>query len=468
MRQVELCPTRERLEERATQKRLVLRERVRDANVRLFRRVDEGHWTRLEQPQPDERFAYARRDRPERIVDSRRGPERTDLVRKPVVTVKAGDFLDEIDLLDDVASPARRARDDILRRGSSDLEPGAFEIALHGADGYGFPEHLLDALQAQANLGASRQLTDDIDRRVRELAAGDRHDEAEHTIHRARRQLRVHTALEPVARVGRQTERTPRRTGEPGIEARDLDQQIVRPGRHFAFTATHHAGDGLGPFRVGDDDDVVGKYPGHSIESRELLVRARGPDDDLAAGEFSQIEGVYRLSELVEHVVGRVYHIADGAHADRVQTPHEPLGTWPHLHPANDGGHIATRLGCRVDGDVDSGRAPRVLRRLRRLSFRREIRNLRQAPFPTGHRRDLARQPQVREQVRSVGAHIDDQSGIACRHDREEPRARRRVDVELHDALMILAEAELARGAEHSVGVDAADLATVQLRSEEH
>ncbi len=69
------------------------------------------------------------------------------------------------------------------------------------------------------------------------------------------------------------------------------------------------------------------------------------------------------------------------------------------------------------------------------------------------------------QQVGAVRGDVDDNLMIRHGHYVQEPASRRRRGVELEDARVIFAETELFGRAEHAVGLDAADLAALELHA---
>ena len=69
---------------------------------------EKRNGTHLEKSERGERVAQMRRDRPQRGVQCAAGPVRADLVGQRLVAVQAGDLLDQIDLGDEVVTPAGR------------------------------------------------------------------------------------------------------------------------------------------------------------------------------------------------------------------------------------------------------------------------------------------------------------------------------------------------------------------------
>src|SRR5439155_11631232 len=91
-------------------------------------------------------------------------------------------------------------------------------------------------------------------------------------------------------------------------------------------------------------------------------------------------------------------------------------------------------------------------------------RDLRQAERRVVRRRQLARDALVPEQVGAVRGHVNDETMVGERQRLEEGSAGRGVGGELEDAVVLLAQAELARAAQHPLRYLAAELGP---RSEE-
>ena len=67
------------------------------------------------------------------------------------------------------------------------------------------------------------------------------------------------------------------------------------------------------------------------------------------------------------------------------------------------------------------------------------------------------------EEIGAVRGDVYDQTVVGERHGLQQRRAGGRVGVELQDAVVLLAEAELAGGAEHALGDFAAELGALDL-----
>jgi hypothetical protein len=172
-----------------------------------------------------------------------------------------------------------------------------------------------------------------------------------------------------------------------------------------------------------------------------------------------------RLPELVQDVVARVDDVIDRPRADRLEPPNHPLRARPNLYAANHHTHEPAheiRLG---NTHVDARRLRCIRRRDGSRRLRRKSFDSRKREGLPRDRRELACDPEVREQVRTIRADVDDEALIADSHGAEKRRAWRHVDVQFENSLMIVAESQLARRAQHAVRDGAADFSLLQLQS---
>ena len=113
-----------------------------------------------------------------------------------------------------------------------------------------------------------------------------------------------------------------------------------------------------------------------------------------------------RLAQLVQHEVGDVGDVVDGALPDCLQAAREPLRRRPDLHPAHHARRVA-RAQVKVF-DLDR----RELLRLARHVPRRQVG---QAHAPAHERRRLARDAEVREAVGAVRREVELQHEVVAR-----------------------------------------------------
>jgi hypothetical protein len=187
-------------------------------------------------------------------------------------------------------------------------------------------------------------------------------DERARARQRHRRSLDVGAALEPVRSLRREPEPLAGAPHDAGLEPRALERDATRVRlRHLGVAAAHDPGDGRRARGVGDDEHVGGQRTLLAVERCQALAGLGQPHADLAPAEPRLIEGVHRVAELEQHVVGDVDQVVDGAHAGRRETPLHPLGRGADLHVGQRAAVAAAPRGI-VDDDAEvvaeAGRAP--------------------------------------------------------------------------------------------------------------
>ncbi len=253
--------------------------------------------------------------------------------------------------------------------------------------------------------------------------------------------------------------RIPRR-GETG----HLQEQVGGLHRHFAVMAADHPGHGDRASGIRDDGHAAVERALHAIEGHQPLARLRLAHDDTALPQPTQVEGVHRLPESVHEIVGRVDHVVDRSQPHRFETPHQPLGTRAHGDAAHHQTHVAGTAGAIVNAHRHSpARALALVQHRSGQEQRCRLFQLRR--LATGNarqRRQLARHAQVGEQIGAVGQHVHVEPHVTNRDRLEQRRTGRHVHRQRHDSLVVLAQPQLARRAEHAVGHGAADLSLLE------
>ena len=247
----------------------------------------------------------------------------------------------------------------------------------------------------------------------------------------------------------------------PRLEPGHL-QQHVRGGRaDLARGPAHDPGDADRLLLGVADQQVIGREgPLDVVEGDQLLALAGPADHEAAARDQIEVVGVVRLAELEHHVVRDVDQRVDGPHAQGEEAPLHPAGRRSDRHVAEHPGTEAPaevgvvdlhrdRLGGRGAGRGDLGRRER------------------EGKVERGSQ--VAGEPGDRHGVGPVGVDLevpehvgDDAEGVG------ERGARVGRDVEDADAGVVVAQAQLAAGAEHAVGELAADLAAADLHTSRH
>ena len=133
------------------------------------------------------------------------------------------------------------------------------------------------------------------------------------------RRVDVRAALEARGRLCLECQFLAGSADAPRIEKRAFEHDGFRRAAHFGNAATHDAGHRLRLVGVGDDQHFRIEGTIDAVERLDALAFHRATDADLSAGQLLQIEGVHRLAELEQHVVGDVHHVVDGPHAGGLQ-----------------------------------------------------------------------------------------------------------------------------------------------------
>ena len=227
-------------------------------------------------------------------------------------------------------------------------------------------------------------------------------------------------------------------------------EEHVRCGRpHLGDLTTHHAAERDRTLQIADQQIVRRADAVHPVERPDHLAVGGRAHDDAGSGQSMQIEPVERLPELEHRVVRRV--------DDRVDRPH-PAGDEPRLGLQRRGSrgdaaehprHVAETALGRVDPDArDAARA--LVGLLQGLVHRRQL--------DARERRDLARDPEDRQEVRTVGLHLDIEDGdVELERSREVRPGLPPLPVQDEDAGVVDTQRQFARGTEHAVRRHPAD-----------
>ena len=180
-----------------------------------------------------------------------------------------------------------------------------------------------------------------------------------------------------------------------------------------------------------------------AVESGELLPRGGAADDDLALQGVG-VEGVQRLPEAEQHQVGDVDDLGDGPHAggDQARLPGQRGVLLAAGGQAGEPGQRVVRAADRV---VDAYPAGGADDRCQRPAGR-----IREAQ-PEG-RGQLAGEPAMRQCVAAVAGDLELEHRVGPAEQRRYVGAERCVTRQHEDAAVVVAEAELAGGADHAVG----------------
>ena len=183
-----------------------------------------------------------------------------------------------------------------------------------------------------------------------------------------------------------------------------------------------------------------------TVQCGQCFALACRPDDDRRVPALLEVESVQRLTVLQHHVVGDVHDVVDRTLAGLDERVLQPTGRRADLHAGNQARGVAVaevgvgNLDCDLAFDIRAAFGVRV------VGFGHAL---------TGNGRDLVRDSEDREAVRTVRRDLGVQNRIA--EIAGEWRADRSVVVQHEDAFMVLAESQLERRADHSRRLDAPD-----------
>ena len=103
------------------------------------------------------------------------------------------------------------------------------------------------------------------------------------------------------------------------IEPRRLDQDALRRLGDHRIEAAHDAGERDGLFGIRDDEVFGSELALDAIQRLQDFAITRAADDDCATFQQVEIEGVRRMAEFVQRVVGGVSDVVDGAGAEHFE-----------------------------------------------------------------------------------------------------------------------------------------------------
>ena len=371
---------------------------------------------------------------------------------------QAQDLLDEVNLTRQVGAEARRGDHEVLA------------VTLHGAAQAG--ERALDKVrldigaadgvhagQAQLNAVDGLGRGEHVDVTGSDLATGDLLDQGAGDVGDVHAAGLVDLALKANGGVGDQRQVTAGVRGAAGVEAGALDHHVNGVVLDLGIHAAHNAGQRHGTLAVGDEAHAGVEHALLAVEGRELLVLLGSADHHaataLALGKGIQVKGVQRLAGEHHHVVGDVDDVVVRAHAQGIEALDHPVGRRTDLHVAHDAGDVAVAqaLVGDLDGKLVVGRAAGLGLDGGQLNVEIAVED----------GAGLAGHADHGQAVGTVGRDLAVEHGVARAHVLGKRHAAGRVLRQDHDAGVVAAQAELACGAVHAHGHDAAKLALLDL-----
>ena len=259
---------------------------------------------------------------------------------------------------------------------------------------------------------------------------------------------RVDTACEALGGFARQTVTARRAADRDRLEPGGFDEHVLGRVGDLGRGTAHDTGDADGAGLIGDEQVLCVKLTHLVVEGRERLASLCTAHGD-AAGELIEVVGVNRLTELEHHVVRDVNGDRNGAHPGKRQSLRHP----------------GRSRRVRIDAAHGTGDEPRAADASadRRIVSERDreavaCAGLDQSGIGEGRARGvrvLACDASHAEGVAAVGRDSDLYRDLVEAEQGLRVIAGSRVvahRVESHDAVVVAAEADLARGGHHAVG----------------
>ncbi len=365
-----------------------------------------------------------------------------------VQTAQPGDLLDQVDLARQVVAKRRRlpARSVVVRGGDL-LAADAGQVTVHIGRRDLDAQQTRDFSRAQRD-GAPRggRFTRD-GRSGRECCARQFDQKGQRAIARRQQRARIDPALVAVRRIGNQPQPTARAAHRRRQEPRRFQHNLRGGLGHAGRLAAHHARERHGARFIRDDQIVRRQLVSLVVQRLELFARVRAPHFNRATRQLRRVEGVERLARLEQDIVRDIDHVIDRTMSRRLNRLLQPERARAHLH-----------IGQVRRGIIRAEIRRAQLRRPRRRR-RWEGNNCRpqDLEFARAGRRDFARHAEIRKQVGPIGRdlHLEDR---VARLVLVEKLPHRRIHRKNEQALGVLRDGQLLRGAEHPLGKLAAQL----------
>ena len=269
---------------------------------------------------------------------------------------------------------------------------------------------------------------------------------------------RVHAALEAVAGIRVDAQRPPGRRDPDRLPVGAFKEHVRGRLGHARGLAAHDPGEAFGAVVVGDDQIARAQRIGLAVEREQALALGRAAHHQIAR-DLARVEDVQRAVEVEGEEVGDVHERRNRPQADGAQPLLQPGGRGAVGHAADQpAGEMRRPLGD-VRGDADPRSAVET-------ALDRRHRQRLERPQPA--RREVAGDAADAQRVGAVGGDLDldDRVDLFGRIGGQ-PVGEAVPDLargQLDDAVVFVAEFQLAFRGHHPVALDAADLADAQRR----
>ena len=192
-----------------------------------------------------------------------------------------------------------------------------------------------------------------------DLSAGDLLDEQGRAFEGVDDVVGVGAPLETEAGVGAELVASGRLADGDGVEPRALDEHAFGGVGDSALYTTKDAGDAERLIGVANHEVVGAEFPLLAVEGHEWRTFGAIADDDCLSVDFVGVEGVERLTDAEEDVVGDVDDVVYGVEADGFKGFLEPLRRILDGHALDEDAAVA-RAGLWIL-DVDFYAGPVVV-----------------------------------------------------------------------------------------------------------
>ena len=397
--------------------------------------------------------------------------------RNLVISDQSGDLLDQVARLVQIGAPARRHDRELAVAAAGHT---AADIGQDLADPVHIgvqSRHARDLGGLEMNRATTRHIVH-VGRMFGSLAVAVADQQLGGHLRGGGLQLRVHAAFETAGGLGRGLVAAGGARDRHLVEVRGLQQDVLGLGRHLAVQAAHHAGQtddarsALTVRGVGDQQVLHAQLVVLAVQGDQMLAFAGAAHHDRAF-ELVHIIGVHRLAQIEHDVVGHVHGQRDRTHAGADQAAAHPVRRLGGRVEAADGaGVVAVAAGHAVN---------RVVVLDRHLDVRGgagfQTLGERGLPVQRTHRIDVggaggmvvfAGHAAVRERIAAIRRDVDLQQRLVQMQQVHRVVAGLQglvfgggeaVLAQQDDAVMAVAQAQLAFGGAHAVGDVAVGLA---------
>ncbi len=214
------------------------------------------------------------------------------------------------------------------------------------------PEQRVGARAAKRDPMRRGNLGRDVDRARLQRRAAELDQQARGDPLRAQGELGMKLLLIARRCVGAQAEQSRRAQDVGAVPGRHLQEHARGLVGDLGDQATHDPGDARGPLAIADEHGLRVEAALDPVERGHRLPFRGRADDQLAARQLVEVEGVQGLSGHQHHVVGDVDDVRDRPHPGSCQACLEPGRRWPDLDPG-EGASAEARTEL---GNVDAHR----------------------------------------------------------------------------------------------------------------